>query len=222
MNPRFKNDNVGGTGGGYPNSMSETDQHRRALRQQMRRQRRALTRQQRAQAAQQLAQRLASQPLFLRSQHIALYLPNDGELDLHPLMARAWQMGKRCYLPVLSPLYHNRLWFAPYTPDTPLQANRFGIPEPRLNWRRMRPVWSLDLVLTPLVAFDAQGNRLGMGGGYYDRTLAYLQRREHWRKPRLIGAAYGFQQVERLPVASWDVPLEGIVTERGLIYGDAN
>ena len=182
----------------------------------MRQQRRALTAPQRTQYAAQLARHFGSHPLFLHRQHIAFYLPNDGELDLRPLIERAWAMGKSCYLPVLSPLYHNRLWFAPYRPDSPLRNNRFGIPEPACPWRRMRPVWSLDLVLTPLVAFDRYGNRLGMGGGFYDRSLAYLERREVWQKPQLIGTAYEFQQVPQLPVASWDVPLHGIVTEQGL------
>jgi 5-formyltetrahydrofolate cyclo-ligase len=81
----------------------------------------------------------------------------------------------------------------------------------------MRPVWTLDLILTPLVAFDDQGNRLGMGGGFYDRTLAYLGRRKHWKKPRLIGTAHAFQQVARLPHESWDVPLHGVVTEKALL-----
>lgn len=196
----------------------EPNQHndRTALRREMRTLRRALSPQQQHQAAQQLLTRFRSHPLFLRSRHIAFYLANDGELDLSPLIEAAWQMGKRCYLPILSPLYHNHLWFAPYRPDSRLQANRFGIPEPICTWQQTRAVWSLDLVLTPLVAFDAAGNRLGMGGGYYDRTLAYLRRRQYWHKPRLIGAAHGFQQVEQLPVASWDVPLHGILTEQGL------
>ena len=192
-------------------------QQRNALRREMRRQRRALTPQQRRQAALALERRLGSHPLFLRSRHIAFYLPNDGEMDLRPLIERAQAMGKQCYLPVLSPLYHNRLWFAPYHPESELVLNRFGIPEPAVNWSGMRPAWTLDLVLTPLVAFDSAGNRLGMGGGYYDRTLAYLMRRRHWRKPHLLGTAYAFQQVKRLPHEPWDVPLHGIVTDSSLL-----
>lgn len=184
----------------------------------MRQQRRALTPQQRQHAALGLERRLGKHPLFLRSKHIAFYLPNDGEMDVTPLIERAWAMGKRCYLPVLSPLYHNRLWFAPYTGRDRLVLNRFGIPEPDLSWSNMRPAWSLDLILTPLVAFDSEGNRLGMGGGYYDRTLAYLSRRHVWRKPHLIGTAYSFQQVEELPCQSWDVPLHGIATDSSLLF----
>jgi 5-formyltetrahydrofolate cyclo-ligase len=194
-------------------SASTDNKQRNALRREMRRRRRALTPLAQQQAASALARQLGRHPLFLRSRHIAFYLPNDGEMDLTPLIARAQAMGKRCYLPVLSPLYHNRLWFAPYHPESPLLLNRFGIPEPAADWSMMRPAWSLDLVLTPLVAFDEGGNRLGMGGGYYDRTLAYLNRRRHWRKPHLLGTAYSFQQVETLPHAPWDVPLHGIATE---------
>ncbi len=193
-------------------------QERNTLRRELRQQRRALTAQQQQSAAQALDRVLGCHSLFLRSQHIAIYLPNDGEMDLTPLLQRALAMGKKCYLPVLSPIYHNRLWFAPYHAQSKLSLNRFGIPEPAANWSQMRPVWTLDLILTPLVAFDNQGNRLGMGGGFYDRTLAYLNRRRHWRKPRLLGTAHAFQQVEQLPCESWDIPLQGVVTERELLY----
>lgn len=191
---------------------------RNTLRKELRQQRRALSAQQQQAAALSLDRVLGRHPLFLRSKHIAIYLPNDGEMDLTPLLQRALSMGKRCYLPVLSPLYHNRLWFAPYHANSKLSLNRFGIPEPDCNYAQMRPAWALDLILTPLVAFDDQGNRLGMGGGFYDRTLAYLNQRQHWRKPRLLGTAHAFQQVEHLPYESWDIPLQGVVTEKELLY----
>lgn len=186
------------------------------IRRQMRRRRRALTCAEVRQASRALARQLGNSTLFLRSEHIAFYLANDGEMDLMPLIERAWAMGKHCYLPMLSPTFHNRLWFAPYLPDTPLTPNRFRIPEPALQWNEIRPASSIDLMLTPLVAFDASGNRLGMGGGFYDRTLAYLLRRNHWRKPALIGTAYEFQKLEQLPHAAWDVPLHGVATNHAL------
>lgn len=189
---------------------------RNTLRRAMRQQRRALSPQQQQAAALALDRILGRHPLFQKSQHIAIYLPNDGEMDLTPLLTRALSMGKRCYLPVLSPLYHNRLWFAPYTAESRLSLNRFGIPEPDCVHSQTRPVWALDLLLTPLVAFDGAGNRLGMGGGFYDRTLAYLERRRHWRKPVLLGTAHAFQQVAELPHESWDIPLGGVVTEKAL------
>lgn len=137
---------------------------RRGIRNRIRQQRRHLNHAQRTTAARQLTQQLKQSSLFLRSKHIAFYLANDGEIDLQPLIQQAWAMGKQCYLPVLCPAFHKRLWFAPYQAETPMQRNIFGILEPRLPWRDMRPIFSLDLILTPLVAFDLQGNRLGMGG----------------------------------------------------------
>ncbi len=186
------------------------------IRRQIRRQRRALSSAAAHSASDALASQLGGTALFRRSDHIAFYLANDGEMDLTPLLERAWAMGKHCYLPVLSPAFHNRLWFAPYRPGTPLQHNRFRIPEPVIRWHEARPAWSIDLMLTPLVAFDGAGNRLGMGGGFYDRTLAYLLQRRHWRKPELIGIAYEFQKLEQLPHAAWDVPLHGVATDRAL------
>ena len=197
-------------------TLPATPTSRDDIRRRMRRQRRAVSRHDAREAAQALALQLQGTALFRRSKHIAVYLPNDGEMDLTPLIERAWTMGKHCYLPVLSPAFHNRLWFARYLPDTPLVPNRFRIPEPVARWREARPAWSLDLILTPLVAFDDSGNRLGMGGGFYDRTLAYLLRREHWQQPQLLGVAYAFQQVGQLPHAPWDVPLHGVITDTDL------
>ena len=180
------------------------------LRRQLRRLRRALSTSQRTQAAQRLARRLTGVSLFRSRQRIAFYLPNDGELDLRPLLARADRWGKRCFLPVIRP--SQRLWFAAYRPGKPLQKNSLGIPEPIRSQRVGAK--NLDLILMPLVAFDDQGNRLGMGGGYYDRTLAYLHQRRSWRRPRLVGIAYEFQRVDALDARPWDVPLDGVMTDQ--------
>lgn len=193
---------------------------RNAIRREMRHRRRSLSPREHLHRSRSLVRLLAGSSLFHRSRHIALYLPNDGEVDLRPMAERIWAAGKRCYLPVLSPAFHNRLWFTRYTPDTPLVDNCFGIPEPERHWRHTRPTWALDLILAPLVAFDAAGNRLGMGGGFYDRTLAYLSRRRIWTKPRLFGVAFDFQRTaEALPCEPWDVPMDGVVTDRGFYGG---
>ena len=183
------------------------------IRREMRRRRRSLTAPQRMSFAERLARSIASSRIFHRSLRIAVYLPNDGEMDPRRLIHRAWKVGKHCYLPTLN---RQRLWFLPYRCDTPLRTNRFGIPEPDLSPRRRWSLQTLDLVLAPLVAFDDQGNRLGMGGGYYDRTFSYLASRSHWRRPLIVGVAYEFQRVQDLPCHPWDVPLHGIATERGL------
>ncbi len=187
-----------------------------ALRRQLRAARRALHPQQRNDHALAVADTLARHPLFLNSRRIATYLAVDGELDPTPLVKRAWALGKEVFLPVLIPFGHNRLWFAPYREGEPLRYNRFGIAEPLRIHRQRSASHSLDLVLAPLVGFDAQGHRLGMGGGFYDRSFAFLLRRHHWHKPRLIGMAHACQQVSQLPAQPWDVPLHGIATEQGL------
>ena len=198
-----------------------TEQARSQLRQQLRAARHRLTHQQRQQAAQQLVQQLRQSRLFQQSQHIAVYLPNDGEMDLWPLIQYAWQQGKHCYLPIVGHRHTHRLWFVPFHHDTPLYRNRYGIPEPQHhNNARGFPLRRLDLVLMPLVGFDTYGNRLGMGGGYYDRSFAFLHRHSHWRKPRLMGTAYEFQRQPQLEAQPWDIPLDAIVTESTLYMID--
>lgn len=199
-----------------PSNPTPKHNARRELRNELRAARRALTEHERRQCAEDCARHLLNLPAFRNARRIAAYLPADGELDTAPLIERAWAMGKRVYLPVLLPQGENRLWFARYTPDTPLVRNRFGIPEPaRAAHTRIAPL-ALDLVLTPLVAFDAQGHRLGMGGGFYDRSFAYLLRHACWLRPRLIGLAYEFQRQPRLPAQAWDVPLHAVATDRRL------
>ncbi len=190
---------------------------RQQQRLQLRQARRALTPHEYARRSEAVAQRLANHRLFRAAQHIACYLPNDGELDLSGVMGRAWAMGKTVYLPVLSTIHHNHLHFLPYAPGDTLVANRFGIPEPVMHSRHVIQLMRLDLVLTPLVGFDAAGNRLGMGGGFYDRTFSFLRRRQCWRKPRMLGVAFDLQCcAEGLLSQSWDVSLDGVVTESGL------
>jgi len=189
---------------------------RAELRKNLRQQRRTLSKEQQHHHARQLANHLAHSPLFRPTQHIACYLANDGEIDLSPLMQRAWKMGKHCYLPILGEGKEKRMWFAPYESDTPLKANRYGIPEPVCHASDWLEPHQLDLVLMPLVGFDNQGNRLGMGGGFYDRSFAFLNQPHSIKKPRLVGIAHELQRVAALPFESWDVPMNAIVTEAGL------
>jgi 5-formyltetrahydrofolate cyclo-ligase len=186
---------------------------RQELRNKKRHQRQSLSPQQQAAAARAIERQLIGSSVFCHARHIACYLANDGELDLSVVMTRMLAMKKRCYLPVLDKLGSKRLWFAPFNTGTRLQVNRFGIPEPMVSPREYVLASALDMILLPLVAFDNQGNRLGMGGGFYDRSLAYLQRRQCWIKPHLYGVAHELQRVDSLEYAAWDIPLHGIVTE---------
>ncbi|WP_433768407.1 5-formyltetrahydrofolate cyclo-ligase [Pseudomonas putida] len=190
------------------------------LRRMLRKARRALTASQQRQAARGLYKQLAQQPLFRRARHISLYLPTDGEIDPRLLLRAAQRRGKATYLPVLSAWPRTKMVFQRIRPGEKLKPNRFRILEPRHNLARQRKVWALDLVLLPLVGFDDVGGRLGMGGGFYDRSLAYLARRNDWRKPTLLGLAHECQKVERLAQASWDVPLQGTVTDKAWYFAD--
>ncbi|WP_286240420.1 5-formyltetrahydrofolate cyclo-ligase [Neptuniibacter halophilus] len=186
---------------------------RKQLRQQIRRLRRALTPLQQQQAATRLLRNMRCRADFRRARSVALYLPNDGEINPEPLIRLCWKLGKQVYLPVLHPILHNRLWFLPYTPKTRMVRNIYRIKEPELIPDQRRAAWSLDLVLLPLVAFDAEGNRMGMGGGYYDRTFSFKNRKNGMRGPDLIGLAHEVQRVDQLPIESWDISLSAIVTD---------
>ncbi|HKT69137.1 MAG TPA: 5-formyltetrahydrofolate cyclo-ligase [Terriglobales bacterium] len=204
-----------------PESMNEPALlPRPQLRRMLRKARRALTASQQRQAARGLYKQLAQQPLFRRARHISLYLPTDGEIDPRLLLRAAQRRGKATYLPVLSAWPRTKMVFQRIRPGEKLKPNRFRILEPRHNLARQRKVWALDLVLLPLVGFDDVGGRLGMGGGFYDRSLAYLARRNDWRKPTLLGLAHECQKVERLAQASWDVPLQGTVTDKAWYFAD--
>ena len=190
------------------------DLSRAALRRQLRQARRNLSPQQQQRAARALYRQLAQHPLFRRARHIALYLPNDGEIDPRPLLREAQRRGKATYLPVLSAWPRTRMHFQRVGAGEPLARNRFRIEEPPTRRAGQRKVWTLDLVLLPLVGFDLYGGRLGMGGGFYDRSLAYRQLRKNWHKPTLLGVAHECQQVDRLALASWDIRLGAVVTDR--------
>jgi 5-formyltetrahydrofolate cyclo-ligase len=186
---------------------------RKALRKELRSARRALTPAQQQRASKQLFRRLAQHPLFIRSHHIAFYLANDGEIDPALLFNYARRLGKICYLPVISDWPRTRMAFQRIRPGQRWRRNRFGIVEPQTDRKVHARPWRLNLVLMPLVGFDDHGNRLGMGGGFYDRMFAYRRMRSSWTGPQLLGLAHTCQKVEALAVKSWDIPLDGIVTD---------
>lgn len=186
------------------------------IRQQLRAKRRALSVKQQRVCADQLATILCKERFFLRAKRIGIYLANDGEIDPGAILATALKAGKSCFLPILHPLKKNSLYFGQYDPTTQMVPNRFGIPEPKFNSAQIAPPWSLDIILMPLVAFDREGNRMGMGGGYYDRTLAFMAEGNRL-KPKLIGLAHGCQEVDNISQQSWDIPLHLIATDREII-----
>ncbi|QAX81427.1 5-formyltetrahydrofolate cyclo-ligase [Candidatus Pseudomonas adelgestsugas] len=187
---------------------------RSQLRRILRKTRNALTPSEQRQAAQGLYRQMAQHPLFRRVKHISLYISTDGEINPHLLLRAAQRRGKATYLPVLSTWPRTKIVFQRVRPEDKLLTNRFNILEPQMHANCQRCIWALDLVLLPLVGFDNAGGRLGMGGGFYDRKLAYLARRKNWHKPTLLGLAHECQKVDFLVRASWDVKLAGIVTNK--------
>ena len=181
---------------------------RQQIRQQIRQRRRALTPEQQTQFALHAADRMMAYPPVLLAQTVAVFLSFDGELDTRPLIDQLWRAGKRVYLPVLHPFSPGNLLFLHYHPSSDLVVNRLNIREPKLDVRNVLPLSQLDVLVTPLVAFDAAGQRLGMGGGFYDRTL------QNWRQHRLqpVGYAHDCQQVDALPTEQWDIPLPAVIT----------
>lgn len=176
------------------------EHHRREkIRKQMRQRRRALSNEQRQQAGEQIARHAMDFAPVRTAQNIAVFLAHDGEPDTSPLIARLWNEKKQLCMPVLHPFSRGQLLFLRYTPDTVLVSNRFGIPEPALDIRNLVPLNTLDLIFVPLVAFDNHGQRLGQGGGFYDRTLQ--NRSQYSLLP--IGLAHDFQYIPTLPRATW-------------------
>ncbi len=173
--------------------------------------RRAVEPRERARAAEKLCSRLTACEFFESAQHIAAYFPNDGEIDTWPVIHDAWFAGKSVYLPVVLP--NGTLGFAPLTKTTLLENNRYGIPEPGHSAKDLRKPTELDLVLVPLVAFDDTLFRLGMGGGYYDKSFGFVAEKN---RPQLVGIGYEFQCVESVLAEKWDVPAWRIVTDKAI------
>lgn len=173
------------------------------LRQRMRQWRQQLSPEQQSSAALGLSDQCTALPGWANAQHIGLYLSADGEVSTAELAERVRATGKTPYLPVLE---NKRLRFAQWNAGIALVANRYGIGEPDESVRR-HDAQALDILCLPVVAWDRYGTRLGMGGGYYDRTLAQAPR------PLLVGLAHSGQEADALPRDDWDITLDWIVTE---------
>lgn len=183
---------------------------RHQIRQHVRQQRRDMCKQQQHKLSQDLPKQFQQHPKIQQAKNVALYLAHDGELCTLPLIEWFWARGINTYLPVLDPYNEGHLLFLHYHAASPMQKNKFGIDEPCQQQNRQLPATELDVIFTPLVAFDQTGNRLGMGGGFYDRTLAPWF--EQKTGPYPIGLAHDLQCLPSLPTESWDVPLPEVVT----------
>ena len=194
----------------------------RAARRRLRELRLGLTPAARSAAERTIRATLDRLGVFRGGAHVALYLPMPGEVDLRPSIEGARRRGTRIYVPRIVSRRRRRMLFAPWADGATWRTNAFGIVEPGTA-AGARPVIGLDVVVLPVVGFDPRGNRLGMGAGYYDRALRRrLERGAAWRRPLLVGVAFACQQLDDIPASPWDVPLDLVVTERGVIVTGRN
>jgi 5-formyltetrahydrofolate cyclo-ligase len=187
--------------------MTDLASSKAELRTTLRQRRQALAHADRAAAAHSLAVNAATLPNWIDARRIAIYLPADSEIDTAALVLAARALGKQVYLPVIQP--DKRLVFAQWRSGDTLVANRYNIPEPVADARRCAAE-QLDIIFIPVVGWDGTGARLGMGGGFYDRTL------HHISGPVLVGLAYEMQRAAAIPTADWDIGLQYVVTEAAL------
>ena len=186
------------------------------MRSTLRAHRRALPAAQRIAGADALANRLLSLPFAPGSGYVAGYWAMDGEIALH-----SWQLRLPRELIYCLPVLHegNLLRFAPWRPGDALVSNRYGIPEPDVDASSALLPEDMSLVVMPLVGFDPGGRRLGMGGGWYDRSFAF--RDLAMPPPWLVGVGFDVQRVDKLDAEAWDVLPDAICTETRTLLAEA-
>jgi 5-formyltetrahydrofolate cyclo-ligase len=163
-----------------------------------------------ANAAISISQNIWQLPELKRAKNIGCYIGVNGEASCAEFMRNAYTRKKRIFVPVLR---KTNMEFYRLFPDSQLQNNQFNIPEPVHIEQNLMPAQNLSVILVPLLAFDLSGNRLGMGGGYYDKLLSFTKRRDKFRRPLLIGMAYDFQQTDKISANHWDIPMHIVATE---------
>lgn len=188
--------------------MSNDPPTKTALRERFRAIRRDVPRSDRQTWTAELNRHLLAEPAVTGAGTVAAYLAFDDEPDLRFALTQLCRRGVRVAVPLIPPDREEPLSFRVWTPATPLKANRHGVSEPVGS--ELVPLPAIDVLLIPLVAWDRAGNRIGMGAGWYDRTLASADRR-----PTRFGVGWSLQEAETLPADPWDVPLHAVVTERG-------
>ena len=150
---------------------------------------------------------------FHRANYLACYLSVGAEVSTWSIIARAWSMKKRVFVPVLERNRH--MQFREIRPETDLVENSFGILEPSSG--EIASARMLDIVIAPVVAYDRNRHRVGMGGGYFDRTFSFMRHRENWLHPKLVGLAFSCQEATEIAPNPWDIRLFCCVTESGTI-----
>lgn len=188
--------------------------NKNALRQALRKKRSALTHGEIHAKSHSAVMHFIHSPLFKNNEYFACYLAQDNEIETSLFFEYIFQQKKKCYLPHLDKDHMN---FASYELGDELIPNQYNILEPVVTGKNHRDAKDMDVILAPLVGFDDQGNRLGMGGGFYDRTLAFLHHKQH-DNPSVVGLAFDCQRADAIPTEAWDVRLDAVLTENGLHF----
>ena len=164
----------------------------------------------RASASKIICRRVSESREFYSSKSLACYLPMYDEVDTREVIEAAWRANKRVFVPILRG--NAEMSFCQIDPESELERNSFGVWEPTRGFL-IKPQ-QLDLVVTPTVAFDSNKNRIGMGGGYFDRCFSFLRHRKHWIRPKLLGVAFQCQELEETKPNPWDIRLYRIITDK--------
>ena len=163
----------------------------------------------RATASRIICKRVCESREFYSSKSIACYLPMHDEVDTREIITRAWRANKRVFVPIVRS--NSEMMFCKIDPESELAKNSFDLWEPTRGF--LTKPKQLDLVVTPTVAFDRYKNRIGMGGGYFDRCFSFLRHRKIWIRPKLVGVAFQCQEVEKVTPNRWDIRLYRIITD---------
>ena len=183
------------------------------LRKELRAKRRSLTPAEHALRSNLAASAVTRMPHFKTGARVAIYFPFDREINTAALLVAARRRGVRIFVPVVTDLRHRRISFYPLSGKT--RRGVFGISVPHRHGRPTAPRW-FDLIVVPLVGIDGAGRRLGMGGGFYDRALAFRRERRRWMGPCLVGLSFDCQRVDTVFADPWDVRLDALATESGI------
>lgn len=165
---------------------------------------------QRARASEIIVAKVTRSDWFESSLNIACYLSTKDEVDTAAILQCAWRMKKRIFAPVLKK--NNVMVFREMTANSSVKTNFYGLTEP-VDGTIIQP-HMLDVSITPVVAYDSAGHRIGMGGGYFDRAFSFLRDRKHPSDPKLVGIAFACQQVDKITPNPWDIPLFTTISEK--------
>ncbi|KZY65288.1 MULTISPECIES: 5-formyltetrahydrofolate cyclo-ligase [unclassified Oleiphilus] len=200
-------------------SLLSPHEQRRRIRQE----RRALPESSRRRKSLAITKKIIANPKFIAAKHVGLYLSDKGEVDTQFLIQACFALNKKVYLPVLDRFRSNEMVFIEYQTDDKLISNKFNMPEPAMSIRKRIPARCLSLVLCPLVGFDKDCARLGMGGGYYDRHFEFKTKKgASWRPPYLLGLAFELQKLPPIETQAWDVRLNSVTTELHTYFARKN